>query len=316
MSSAFSADEQKKQIADFKQSLHHEIEHIFNPLDKLESITTLDFRKRSEQFYKSYYKNCKLTSDSIFDADSTIAEFHKRKYRQQKRDQDTSHIYDDKVMPLLESISMLSVPGAHDYQTFSNALADSIKFLFTCYSLIFSINMPRWAKNITSVTLPAEQALGLKKILNSIGEDLVRCFREARIDDKIKVALTMLYGSEVQDCIIVRIADHLAAEEIAFSVASKILGEGPGDNKLSIDDLFRSLAETSKLVDGDSSQRDQIAYQRIFRLLTDLFTASLASHLEESPRKPKVLTTETKMKLLDAKNDLIRSIEAEFDRIK
>jgi hypothetical protein len=313
--SSSSPDQQKKQIADFKQSLHHEIEQIFNPLDRLETITTLDFRKRSEQFYKSYYKNCKLTSDNIFDADNTIAEYHKRKYRQQKKFQDEDHLYDDKVMPLLESISMLSVPGAHDYMIFSNALADSIRFLFTCYSLIFSINMPRWATNITSVTIPGEQALVLKKILNSIGDDLVRCFREARIDDKLKVALTMLYGSEVQDAIIVKIADHLAAEEIAFSVATKIIGNNPND-KLAVDDLFRSLAETSKLVEGDSSHRDQIAFQRIFRLLTDLFTASLASHLEGSPRKPKLLTTETRMKLLDVKNDLIRSIEAEFERIK
>ena len=91
---------------------------------------------------------------------------------------------------------------------------------------------------------------------------------------------------------------------------------GKHGSKLNFDTVMDSMTEVKKITNDPNSERAQVAYQRLIKIMVDLFMSNLMSHLVTSPLKPKVLTTETKMKLIDTKNDLIRELEQEFDRIK
>jgi hypothetical protein len=131
------------QINTLKQELHKEIDAIFD-ISKFEpdyKITMSDFSKKSEQFSKKYYTLVKDTNDILFENDISIPLIHKERYRKQKDDA-SSLKYDTKVMPVIETINMLSSPGTHNFNDFSKMLVDSIKFLFTCYSFLYSMYLP------------------------------------------------------------------------------------------------------------------------------------------------------------------------------
>ena len=110
----------QKQLENFKQELHKEIDLIFDipSLDDLNyQIRMEDFSKKSERFYKQYYKLCKDTNDVLFENDISIPLIHKERYRKQKAADSLK--YDSKVMPLLETLNMLSSPGTHEFNSFS-----------------------------------------------------------------------------------------------------------------------------------------------------------------------------------------------------
>ena len=78
--------------------------------------------------------------------------------------------------------------------------------------------MPKWVKDINDIRELNETSLQLRKLLNSFGEDLVICFRTANITSQAKLPLTMLYCSELQDHVCLRIAEYQSAEDVAMEI--------------------------------------------------------------------------------------------------
>jgi hypothetical protein len=303
------------QINTLKQELHKEIDAIFD-ISKFEpdyKITMSDFSKKSEQFSKKYYTLVKDTNDILFENDISIPLIHKERYRKQKDDA-SSLKYDTKVMPVIETINMLSSPGTHNFNDFSKMLVDSIKFLFTCYSFLYSMYLPKWVKKVDDIKELNEASLQLKQLLNSFAEDLYLCFNTANIPQNAKVPLIMLYSSELQDRVNIRLAESLSAEEIAIKIAEQVLRDNFG--KLDMNTIMDSMTQTHKFARGQNSEHLQIAYYRLLKIMVDLFMSNMTSHILRSPLKPKTLTTETKMKLIDLKHNFMTELEQEFDRIK
>jgi hypothetical protein len=311
----------REEIENFKKDLHKEIDLIFD-MDKNkttdgiysnEVITMSNFRKRSEQFYKKYYHLCRELSDVVYENDPMISPLNKQLY---KKNKSSKHelLYDAKVVPVIETLNMLTSPGSREFTDFSNSLVESIKFLFSCYTLMFSIRLPKFVKGIEDLKMTSTPLMEFKHLLDSIGDDLVLCFRNAKIPHPLKLPITMLFCSEVQDQVIVSVASNLASEDFAIKIASKVLSRH--NDKLTPETILESLEEAADSMEkGINNDRNQAAFYKMFRIMADLFMSNFSAHIRESPLKPDALSTETKMKLVDLKHSFIAELEQEFNRI-